>query len=93
MKTYPEAMHAVQTGIAMEIARRGEHGAGCSPKHLREGINSAMVSQTALVELLIAKGVFTLAEYMQALTRAANAEVERYEEMLSQATGKVIKLL
>lgn len=37
------------------------------PKNLRMGLNAALTDQTALVHLLIAKGVITEEEYMNAL--------------------------
>lgn len=83
---------AVQCGIEVELQILGEAQAGCSPKQLRVGLNSAMVSQTAIVRLLIEKGIITEGEWIQTLTEEANREVERYEEALLKATGKVIKL-
>jgi hypothetical protein len=91
--TYPEAMQAVQTGIAYEIELEGEAGAGCSPKHLRVGISSGAVSQAAIASLLIEKGIITLDEYMTALTVVANKEAKCYEEILSKKLGREIKLL
>ena len=48
---YDAAAHAMQSGVAFEI------GAGVSretePKHLRVGVNSAMVDSAALAALLI----------------------------------------
>lgn len=68
---YEAAMHAVQTGIALLI-ERGDTLA--TPKHLRVGINSAMVTDSAIATLLIEKGVFTEAEYRDALAAAAERE-------------------
>lgn len=68
---YSAAMHAVQTGIALLIARGGELA---NPKHLRVGINSAMVTHSAIATLLIEKGVFTEDEYLDALAAAAERE-------------------
>jgi hypothetical protein len=92
MKTYPEALHAMQTGVKIELQTKGMQQSGCSPEQLRVGNNSAAISHAALAQLLIEKGLFTLDEYMAALTKAANDEVERYESILSAETGKLIKL-
>ncbi len=73
---YNRAMHAMQTGVAFELSQ----GAGpASPKHLRVGVNSAMIYDAALVRLLIAKGVFTIVEYERELVAEAEREVARYE--------------
>lgn len=76
---YEAAMHGVQTGIAYKIEMAPDE-AGASPKHLRVGIDSAMVSDAALVRLLVKKGLITHEEYMEELTLEANRELERYEE-------------
>lgn len=55
-------MHAMQSGVAFE------GGAPLEPKHLRVGVNNALVSLDALVRLLVAKGVFELGEYDRAAT-------------------------
>lgn len=68
---YEAAMHAVQTGIALLIARGRDLA---TPKHLRVGINSAMVTDNAIATLLIGKGVFTEPEYRDALAAAAERE-------------------
>lgn len=88
-KTYREACHAMQSGVAMEM--NYEPGP-TEPKHLRTGINSALCDNSALAKLLIAKGVITLAEYEQAITDEMNAEVERYEARLSQRLNTKVTL-
>jgi hypothetical protein len=89
MKDYESAMHAVQSGIAMLMNYSPSLVSG---KHLRVGINSAMVTDRAVAELLIAKGVFTKDEYMDAITVAANKEVEMLEKELSELLGSKITL-
>jgi hypothetical protein len=91
-KSYLEAMHAVQTGVMYDIERHGLSGAAADPKHLRTGINSAIVNDAALARLLIAKGVFTEEEYAAAVTVEANREAGRYEEKLTAAYGRKINL-
>lgn len=82
-------MHAVQSGVA---AKMEYDGAETSPKHLRVGVNSAMVEHAALVRLLMAKGVISEAEFYEALADAAEAEQQLYEEWLSERTGAHIRL-
>lgn len=85
---YERALHAMQTGVAMEQQLDGAESA----KHLRVGINSAMIGDAALAGLLIAKGVFTLEEYVEAQAKEAQAEVRRYENRLSQRMGTEVRL-
>jgi hypothetical protein len=92
MKDYLDAMHAVQTGVLMDIETGGENAAGASPKHLRVGINSAMINDDALARLLIDKGLITRVEYENYVTMAANTEVERLEDLLSERLRKNITL-
>lgn len=83
MRTLEEALHAMQTGVAMAMTRDGGPERGdTSPKHLRVGVNSAMVQVTALVGLLAKKGVITLDEYMEELTAEMNRESDTYEREL-----------
>lgn len=78
-RTYSEAAHAMQTGVAATMLRDPKE---TSPKHLRVGVNSAMVETSAIVRLLVAKGVFTLPEFTAILTSQMNEEVEKYEAEL-----------
>jgi hypothetical protein len=78
---YDAAMHGMQTGVAIELEKSASaEVAGATPKHLRVGVNSAMVTDVAIANLLMAKGVFTKREYYEALADAAEAERDRYQE-------------
>lgn len=79
MGRYRAAAHAVQSGVMLDHSRGGEDG---SPKHLRTGVNLALVDSAALAKLLINKGVFTEVEYHEALADATEAEQRRYEARL-----------
>lgn len=87
---YMAAMHGVQAGIAMLI-EQGETLA--TPKHLRVGIDSAMVSDAALVQLLIEKGVISELEYYESLVKYADMERETLERRLSDKLGVPVNLL
>lgn len=90
MLSYVEACHAMQTGVAHKMRLDPSE---TSPKHLRVGVNVAMSDHGALVELLIAKGVFTLEEITAVMTAKMNAEVDSYEQYLSeQLNGAQITL-
>jgi len=83
-RTYEEAMHAMQSGVALDHSRGSNDG---SPKHLRVGINSCLSDQAALARLLIAKGVITEAEYFAAILEGAELEVANYEQRLGLSNG------
>jgi len=84
VNNYTKKAHAMQTGVAYKM----EHDPSeTSPKHLRVGINSAMVDAAALAKLLIAKGVITEDEYTTAITEEMGREVARYEAWLSEHYG------
>jgi hypothetical protein len=68
--TYAEAMHAMQTGVA------NLSGNDLAPKHLRVGINSALVDNAALARLLVKKGVFTQEEYTEEVRLEMCREVD-----------------
>ncbi len=72
--SYTEALHAVQSATAAY----GMEGA--TPKHLRVGVDSSLVTHFGLCKLLIDKGVFTQDEYMEAIRLATNEEVARWQD-------------
>lgn len=80
--SYEEALHGVQTGVLYEIETDARGGAGgTTPKHLRLGVNSAMVETSVIVALLIEKGVITEEEFREALRLGMNQELMRYEAL------------
>ena len=88
--TYEEACYAMQAGVGLreKLGRSNE----TTTKHLRVGVNSAMVEHSALARLLIAKGIISGAEYLEALADGMREEVERYEHGLSEELGKPVTL-
>lgn len=84
-KRYLAALHGMQTGVKYEMEKAQLQGVepgteSTSPKHLRVGVNSAMVAHAGLVKLLVAKGLFTMDEYAKSQADAMEAEVALYEE-------------
>jgi hypothetical protein len=63
-----------------------------SSKHLRVGINTALVDHAALAELLIAKGLITRKEYAKALADAMEREHRRLEAAISKRVGSAVSL-
>jgi hypothetical protein len=77
---YNRLLHAMQTGVMIDQEQLGSRDG--SPKHLRTGLNSAMVSDRAIVELLVEKGVFTSCEFYEKLNFCMAEEVVAYERRL-----------
>jgi hypothetical protein len=88
--TYEEACYAMQAGVGLREKLGGSNET--TPKHLRVGVNSAMVEHSALARLRIAKGVITDAEYRESLADGMREEVELYERGLSEELGKRVTL-
>jgi len=76
--TYEQALHGMQSGVSFEM-ERPERQAATSLKHLRVGVNAAMVDHAALAYLLIEKRIIKKEDYIEALRLAMNNEVARYE--------------
>lgn len=75
--TYEEALHGMQSGVFHEMNKGADKST--TPKHLRVGINSSMISDAALAYLLIKKGIITEEEYKEELRLVANNELALYE--------------
>jgi len=88
---YRNLCHAMQSGVAASMGLVGDHAT--EPKHLRVGINSAMVEHSAIVLLLVDKGIISEVEYFTALRDIMKREVEKYESQLSSVTGKKVTLI
>lgn len=76
---YHDACHAMQSGVA---AKMHIDGAETTTKHLRVGVNSAMVESAAIVQLLIDKKIITMEDWEKYLANAMETEKIRYEEYL-----------
>lgn len=81
---YIRRCHAMQAGVAMKM---NFDARDTTPKHLRVGINTAFSDSSALVRLLISKGVITELEHLEALIDGMNREVAMYEDTISKQTG------
>ncbi len=75
--SYEAAAHRMQTDVALKINNPAMNDT--QPKHLRVGINSAMVRHAALAWLLIKKGIITEDEYREEVRLAMNHELSTYE--------------
>lgn len=86
---YRDAAHAMQTGVATTMTHDPHEAA---PKHLRVGVNSALVDSGALAHLLMRKGLITEEEYCLALRDGMVAEAMRYEKELTEKLGVPVHL-
>jgi len=87
---YLDACHAMQTGVKYEMEKdllRGVEPHATTPKHLRVGVNSALVSHGALVKLLVEYGVLNEDDYIKSQADAMEAEVALYEERANRGNA------
>lgn len=84
--------HRVQSAIAFFEGRRdsfGERYAETESKHLRVGVNSALVETSALARLMFRKGLLSAAEYFDALIEVWEQEVDSYRSRIKQIDGRL----
>lgn len=83
---YLLAGHRIQTAIAVLMGYDSYTAA--DPKHMRVGIDLTKSDMAGLAQLLINKGVFTEAEYLEAVTVSAETEADTYEKEVQTALGR-----
>ena len=81
---YLSLCHAMQTGVAAEM---NFHAQPTEPKHLRVGVNNALVSLGAICRLLLEKGCFTELEYVTMLRDEMQREVDDYTRRIQEHFG------
>lgn len=87
---YIALCHAMQTGVAYMMQK---DPSDTTPKHLRVGVNSAMVEHGALVSLMVKKGLITEDEYYDSLIEFMEREVQMYQRELESIYGAKINLI
>lgn len=85
--SYEEAVHGVQSAIRYEMTQRYNRSADDVEKHLRVGIDARAADAQGLAALLIKKGVFTEAEYVEHIRLAMNEELARYTQHCRDTYG------
>jgi hypothetical protein len=81
--------HAMQSGVAFTMDTSQE----TEPKHLRVGVNSALIGNAAIADLLMQKGIITHEEYLRSLIKWTEADIESYKAKLrSRYPGTDIQL-
>jgi hypothetical protein len=89
LERYMSAAHGMQTGVAYKM----EYDAGdTTPKHLRVGVNSAMVDSYTIARLLIEKGIFTEEEYLTTQAEEMERERDSYKQWLERYLGTGVNI-
>lgn len=91
IERYQSAIKRMQSGVAMDLSLRMDDRS-TAEKHLRVGVNSALVQNGALVTLLIEKGLITEQEYFEHMAKKMEDEVRHYETLLTKRLGKTVHL-
>lgn len=86
---YKAAAHAMQSGVAMKMNYDPND---TTPKHLRVGVNAAMVESAGLARLLVEKGIITFEEYHKAIADEMERERDRYVAYLEERLGTKVTL-
>lgn len=73
--------HAVQSAVATKM---GFDASECTPKHLRVGVNSALIDASAVAKVLVDKGIITDAEYFTAVRDLWRAELDGYKRWFAE---------
>jgi hypothetical protein len=86
---YRALAHAMQSGVEFYQDKTDQ-----TPKHLRVGVNMALVDSSALAMVLMRKGLLTPAELIESLISKLEQEVAQYEAKINaqHGTGAKIKL-
>lgn len=90
--TLQRLAHRVQTGIAFFEGRRDAFGERCQEtesKHLRVGVNSALIEASAMSALLFRKGIINQEEYFDTLIEFWEAEVDSYQRKVKAIDGRI----
>ena len=80
---YTTALHKIQAGVAALMGYAETHGERypeAEPKHLRVGVNSALLNVSAVGELLVEKGIVTEDELAEKIVEYVEREAEVYRE-------------
>lgn len=90
---YSKLMHAMQAGVAaLQQLDGGTESGETSPKNLRVALNSTQVEASALVELLVSKGLIEPMEFERILFSMLEMEVKKYEKSIAAKGGAAVKL-
>jgi hypothetical protein len=86
---YRTAIERMQAGVAFMMPHSPSETNG---KHLRVGINSALVDASSVGVLLVRKGLVTEEEYWEAIAAGMEGEAARYEARVRERYGPNVTL-
>jgi len=95
---YTALMHAMQTGVKAlkEISDNFDSAntdtPETSPKHLRVGVNAAMVAIGALVQTMVEAGLIDYEKYIDNQLEFIKRDIKSYEDRLQAVYGTKIHL-
>lgn len=75
---YMDLLHAMQSGVAFTM------GPDTEPKHLRVGVNSALITSSALVKTLVEAGLIDFEKFRDNEIELLKNEIELYKRRLSR---------
>ena len=78
---YLNMMHGMQSGVAHQLVLNPKL---CTPKDLRVGVNSALIQDSALAQLLMEKGIITEEEYWTRILRLLTIEITNLRREVAQ---------
>lgn len=87
-KLYLSMMHGLQSGIATMITLDQKYA---SPKDLRVGVDSALIQDSALAQLLMEKGIITEDEYWTRVLRLVGEDITSLRRRVSILWGVPIE--
>ena len=86
---YDRACHAMQTGVAFMMQHDPKQA---DPKHMRTGVNAAMVQIGVLAQILMDLGIIDESAFYKRMADAMEAEVARYKSEIDDITGGNVTL-
>lgn len=91
MQRVHHRLHAMQTGVSVDHQTQPSSQEAHN-KHLRVGVNNALLETSALVLALERAGILSKVEFAKALEELVEQEVKRYEKLLSARLGYPVTL-
>lgn len=90
VKRMNELCHRMQTAIGalQSYAKQNRiRFRETEPKHLRVGVNNALIEVSAMARLLVSKGIITAEEHFDSIIQMLNFEVDSYDIRVKETLG------
>lgn len=89
-----QKLHGIQTGIRYKYeTSEKDESLDRRLKHIRVGVDNALIQTDTLMQLLVKKGVFTDIEWLEEYLQAVNFKLNQYKKELSEALGVPVNLI